>query len=587
MADVFLSYRNTEERRAIIARLATILRAHGLTVWWDYGLAAGASFKEQIEAELIAARIVIPVWCEESIKSDWVKREATLAKGKLLPIRLQRVQPPAGFEHLHAHHLERWTGSILDPQLDALVKEICGRIGDASELSPDTKAELSQLPSIKPLTPPPRAQRRWLPLTAAIAAAGAVAVGVIVATQFMSPDTLILSSAPIELTETGNAPPPSNAAPAEALLETSELASLQWSLGSADSGGAGILEYRARTLASGSGVTVAMIDTGVYPYHRELLRNPALVAGLDLVTDPRMAADGDGRDREPWDPGDACSDATDRDADSQHGTINASLLIAQGEAGLVGIAPDVKLIVVRVMGRCGGRLSDITDSIKWLAGSTPIQLADGSMTEGAPVKPDILVLPIALLGVCPARLEEAISQATATGMVVVASAGNTRLPSGQSAPANCPGVLRVGASTLDGRIAFYSNSDVDLLAPGGDLTKDLDGDNRPDGILGAKLSAGDCGDDPGGEMMCDYAYNQGTSVAAVIAAGALALLRSNHPDEPMADTVQRLKRATRPMDVRQCSVPCENRPGTAPIPGVPGQCYLGCGEGRIDLSLAE
>lgn len=55
MPDVFLSYRNLPDRRVLVDRLAAILEAHGLSVWWDYGLEAGAPFREQIFAKIDAA----------------------------------------------------------------------------------------------------------------------------------------------------------------------------------------------------------------------------------------------------------------------------------------------------------------------------------------------------------------------------------------------------------------------------------------------------------------------------------------------------------------------------------------------------
>jgi TIR domain-containing protein len=89
MADVFISYRNTPDRRTIVRRLATILRAHEVSVWWDYGLEAGESYRAQIMIELANARIVAPLWCAESVASRWVRMEAELGKDKLVPARLQ------------------------------------------------------------------------------------------------------------------------------------------------------------------------------------------------------------------------------------------------------------------------------------------------------------------------------------------------------------------------------------------------------------------------------------------------------------------------------------------------------------------
>src|SRR5690348_344527 len=159
MADVFISYRNLQDRRRIVQRFATILRAYDISVWWDHGLEAGASYADQIMRELGEAKLVIPFWCEESVVSQWVLKEAETGRAKLLPLRLQRIAPPDAFEAIHSVHMENWNGSILDPVLDEFVRDICDRLGKSSRIAADSKTELSRLPPIKPLkaprTPPP------------------------------------------------------------------------------------------------------------------------------------------------------------------------------------------------------------------------------------------------------------------------------------------------------------------------------------------------------------------------------------------------------------------------------------------------
>jgi hypothetical protein len=128
MADVFICYRNTPERRALVKRLATILWAHGVTVWWDYGLEAGESYRTQITTELANARVVAPMWCAESVNSQWVRMEAELGKDKLVPARLQKVAPPDAFEAIHAADLIGWDGAVGSPRVLAFVRRICARL---------------------------------------------------------------------------------------------------------------------------------------------------------------------------------------------------------------------------------------------------------------------------------------------------------------------------------------------------------------------------------------------------------------------------------------------------------------------------
>lgn len=81
--DIFLSYRNLPLIRTRIGRLAAILAGHGYKVWWDFGLEAGVPFQEQIFRAIERSKIVMPVWCSQSIASDWVLMEARLGESKL------------------------------------------------------------------------------------------------------------------------------------------------------------------------------------------------------------------------------------------------------------------------------------------------------------------------------------------------------------------------------------------------------------------------------------------------------------------------------------------------------------------------
>jgi len=151
MADVFISYRNTPDRRVIVRRLSTILRAHEITVWWDYGLEAGESYRAQITTELANARVVTPLWCSESILSPWVRMEAELGKDKLVPARLQKVVPPDAFEAIQAADLIGWDGAIANPRLLEFVRLICKRMGRTALAPIDMIEELGQLPAFAPL----------------------------------------------------------------------------------------------------------------------------------------------------------------------------------------------------------------------------------------------------------------------------------------------------------------------------------------------------------------------------------------------------------------------------------------------------
>ena len=81
MADIFVSY--SSKHRDLTRELATFLMAQGYSVWWDTELEAYASFRDQIDAALSEARVVVVIWSDGAVASDYVVAEAreALTKG--------------------------------------------------------------------------------------------------------------------------------------------------------------------------------------------------------------------------------------------------------------------------------------------------------------------------------------------------------------------------------------------------------------------------------------------------------------------------------------------------------------------------
>jgi serine protease len=372
---------------------------------------------------------------------------------------------------------------------------------------------------------------------------------------------------------------------------------LQWDMkprGSGEGqslGGAGFQEFWTRQGIEGSSdVVVAVVDTGLQMTHPDIAASANIAPGWDMVSDPRMGNDGDGRDSDPNDPGDLCNPAVPGSADSFHGTHVAGTIGAAASnngAGVAGGAWNVKIVPVRALGKCGGRLSDINDAIRWAAGLIPAEGEDGSeVWNDNPA--DIINLSIGLFEYCPASLQDAIDSVTERGAVVVSAAGNARIDTAYYAPGGCDNVISVAAGNALGEITAYSNfgDGVDILAPGGEMARDDDNDSRPDGILSTKAST-DCYDPVTGEAVddCYYAYEQGTSMAAPHVSAALALLKARDPEASSDELIETLMAATDPRTDMQCAGLCSDYPGTTPIPGSENMCRRPCG-GRI-LNLAN
>ncbi len=233
-----------------------------------------------------------------------------------------------------------------------------------------------------------------------------------------------------------------------------------------------------RETGSGS-IVIAQLDTGIIP-HRDL--DPArILAGYDLITDAVTANDGDGRDPDPADPGDAtlvdeCGVGIPGEPSSWHGLAVAGVMMAESDnaTDIAGIDFAARLLPVRVLGKCGGAVSDVIDAIRWAAGLPVV---------GVPINPTpAKVINVSLSGVGNCAFEEqaAINDAVSAGVVVVVAAGNEATDVATISPANCDNVVTVAAVARDGSRASYANAgeEVDLSGPGGDG----DGLNA-DGIL--------------------------------------------------------------------------------------------------------
>jgi serine protease len=355
-------------------------------------------------------------------------------------------------------------------------------------------------------------------------------------------------------------------------------------------GGAGFETFWSRQGTTGSrSVVVAVVDTGLQMAHPDIAASPNIMPGWDMVSDPRMGNDGDGRDSDANDPGDMCDPTKPYAADSFHGTHVAGTVGAASTnngSGVAGGAWNVRIVPVRALGKCGGRMSDINDGIRWAAGLIPAEGPDA--TEVWNENPaDIINLSIGLLGACPASLQDAIDAVTERGVIVVSAAGNARMSTSLYAPAGCRNVVTVAASDARGQLTPYSNygPEVTLLAPGGDLTRDDNADGKPDGVLSTK-TASNCYDPVTGQSVatCNYAYEQGTSMAAPHVSAALALLKARSPTATREELIAVLRSALDPRQPLQCSGLCSQYPGTTKLPGSPDMCARPCGAGVLNLA---
>ena len=108
MSDIFISYSKADY--ALALKLSAFFEAEGWSVWWDKSLAPADLYRDKIMKQLAAARAVITIWTENSIKSDWVRAEAGAAKaaGKLIPVKTPEVayaDIPLPFGEMHTENV--------------------------------------------------------------------------------------------------------------------------------------------------------------------------------------------------------------------------------------------------------------------------------------------------------------------------------------------------------------------------------------------------------------------------------------------------------------------------------------------------
>lgn len=363
-----------------------------------------------------------------------------------------------------------------------------------------------------------------------------------------------------------------------------------------------------------SSVIVAVLDTGVRRDHPDFASADGasqFVSGYDMIgaqsstagsvataianrpagADLTQALDyGDWVSQADINAGTLGSSCTSDDISnsSWHGTRVSGLIAAASNngTGMAGVGWGLKIMPVRVLGKCGGYDSDIIAGMKW---------AMGINVPGVPAnanKAKVLNLSLGGSGSCGttgtgALYRDAITQVNAAGGTIVIAAGNSE---GQAVglPGNCPGVITVAALRHVGtKVGFSSlGPEVTVSAPGGNCINT--GSNQA--CLYPMVSTTNAGTTV--PVIGDASYtgssaSVGTSFSAPIVSGIVGLMASVRPGLTSAEATQILKSTARafPTTGGTAGIPQCQAPGSS----VQDECYCTsstCGAGMVDAAAA-
>jgi serine protease len=234
---------------------------------------------------------------------------------------------------------------------------------------------------------------------------------------------------------------------------------------------------RAWATGTGRGATIAVVDTGVDASHEDLARN--MVAGRDITSDDASSMDENG-----------------------HGTHVAGIAaaVAGNGKGVAGVAPDAKIMPVRVLGPDGsGDGLDVDDGIRWAAdhGAEVINLSLGDN--------------VVIEDLSGGSMSDACNYAWSKSAICVVAAGNDKFFRTEFRQAKA---IIVTATRDDDTKAAYATgagfAPWGMAAPGGDTN------DPPESAIVSTFWS---------KKGSKYAYEMGTSMAAPHVSGAVAVLR--------------------------------------------------------------
>ena len=259
------------------------------------------------------------------------------------------------------------------------------------------------------------------------------------------------------------------------------------------------------SVATGKGIGIAVIDTGVDYNNAELTGKIDTAHAWNFVNNTNNARD-----------------------DNGHGTHVSGIAAAKKDngIGIAGVCPDCKILPVKVLDATGsGTIAGIINGINYVAkNAVKWGIKVINMSLGVPGS--------SLSSTLMSAFVKAINYANNQGVTVVAAAGNYNQDVSTFYPAALSNVISVGATDANNTRAGFSNwgSALDVMAPGVDI-----------------LSLKAAGTSFGASSVVDpnYVRASGTSMAAPFVAGTVALLKARYPGLTYNDIYMALTRSAK------------------------------------------
>jgi serine protease len=326
---------------------------------------------------------------------------------------------------------------------------------------------------------------------------------------------------------------------------------LPWHLGSLDkfTPSAPAAINSVHLTAGPNQIVVALIDSGVMPDHPSLYGQ--VLPSYDRLKELGSLSSDRSENFSWFSNSTQCEEEKLLSSFNPHGTEVASLIAGNGYDGVLGVNPNAKILPIRLFGKCLFSRSDLLNSIAWAAGMP--------VANTPPNVSSVRVINLSFSGgraVCGPDLQSLFDRILQKNIFVVAAAGNTY---GRSLlePANCHGVISVGAVNSENKVADYSALDprITIYAPGGGV---LTSDSNLWGFN--KLRVATFSLDKNGKKLPSATYKGvGTSYATPLVAGYISLLLSKTPELTPVEFIEHLKKFSRPVEIPRSCLDCRPR----------------------------